>query len=335
MDSVMTKPAIGKIQTNKNHYIQALRGISILAVVLIHCFGKDGIGSLFIKPWLYFSVMLFVFLSGYLTPKKRVEGQVSKFYFKRLIKIIPPYVIWTVIYMLYDGDFTVKHFIKCLVTAGACGPLYFLVDYGELVVLTPLLFSLLSKKWGVRVLLYSITPLYMVFNYFAQWQNWDTFIPLCAWLLLPYLFGLEHEYWEEKIKNIKLSTSVILVFVTVIIETAEGLLWRYLGIIGLMNTQDKLSTLLYFMAVLMFLFKLGDKQKDSLSRMTWLTKIGDWSFGIFLCHKLFIYIFSALVPLGFPSGLLLWLMATVASALVVGVLNKLLPSKVSMLIGFA
>ncbi len=302
--------------------------------MLIHCLGKNGVGSWLVKPWLYFSVMLFVFLSGYLTSRKRVEGKIPSFYFKRLSKIIPPYIIWTIIYMLYDRDFTIKHFIKCLVTAGACGPLYFLVDYGELVVLTPLLFIMLKKRWG-RIALYSVTPLYMVFNYFAQWKNWDTIVPLCAWLLLPYLLGLEHEKWEEKIKSIKLSTSVIMVLVAVIIETAEGLLWRYIGIVGLMNTQDKLSTLLYFIATLIFFFRISDKQKDRLSKITLLTKIGDWSFGIFLCHKLFIYIFSAFVPLGFPSGLLLWLLASVASAATVCVFNKLLPNKLNMLIGFA
>ncbi len=320
------------VTANKNGYIQALRGISILAVVFIHCLGKNGFGSSFIKPWLYFSVMLFVFLSGYLTPKNRVKGQISKFYFKRLSKIIPPYIIWTIIYLLYDKYFTLKHFLKCLVTGEACGPLYFLIDYGQLVILTPLLFIMLSKKWG-RIVLYSITPAYMIFNYFAQWQKWDTFIPLCAWLLLPYLVGLEHEKWEERIKNIKLSTSLIMVFVTVAIETAEGLLWRYVGIVGLMNTQDKLSTLLYFIAVLVFLFKLSNKQKEKLSKVTLLTKIGDWSFGIYFCHKLFIYIFSIFIPLGFPSGLLLWVLSSCASVLFVAVLNKILPSKLSMLIG--
>ncbi len=320
--------------TSKSQYIQALRGIAILAVVFIHCLGKNGVGSWLIKPWLYFSVMLFVFLSGYLTTKERVEGRVSKFYLKRLSKIIPPYIIWTVIYLVYDGNLTLKYFIKCLVTAGACGPLYFLVDYGQLVVLTPLIFILLSKKWG-RIALYCTTPVYMIFNYFAQWQNWDTIIPVCAWLVLPYLVGLEHEKWEARIKKLKFSTSVVAVFVAVVLETAEGLLWRRVGIVGLMNTQVKLSTLLYFIALIVFLFKLSDKQKEKLSRVTLLTKMGDWSFGIYLCHKLFIYIFSRFVPLGFPSGLLLWLLASVTSAVTVATLNRLLSPKVSSIIGFA
>lgn len=321
------------VSINKNQYIQALRGISIAAVVLIHCLSKDGVGSWLIKPWLYFSVMLFVFLSGYLTKKERVDGQIWKFYLKRLSKIIPPYIVWTIIYFLYDKNTSITYFIKLLITGKACGPLYFLIDYGQLVVLTPLLFLLLKKRWG-RVILYSITPAWMIFNYFAQWKNWDTFVPLCLWLLTPYLLGLEHEKWEEKIKKIPFSASLAFTLIAGIIETAEGLIWRHIGIEGLMNTQVKLSTLLYFFAVVVFLFRLSDVQKEKISNITFLTMLGEWSFGIYLNHKLFIYLISNFIPLGFPSGLLLWLLAGVASALTVAVANKILPKKLNSLIGF-
>ena len=57
----------------KNRLIQFFRGISIIAVVLTHSLGKAGIFPLVMKPWLYFQVMLFVFLSGYLTPREKVQ----------------------------------------------------------------------------------------------------------------------------------------------------------------------------------------------------------------------------------------------------------------------
>lgn len=322
-----------QVLKNKDQYIQALRGISIAAVVLIHCLGKDGVGSWLVKPCLYFSVMLFIFLSGYLTKKERVEGQVFKFYFKRLSKIIPPYIIWTIIYLIYDKNLTITYFIKCLITAGACGPLYFLVDYGELVLLTPLLFLILQKKWG-KIALYLITPLYMIFNYFAQWQNWDIVVPICGWLLLPYLLGLEHDKWEGKIKNIRFDFSVFLVLLALVIQIAEGLLWRCIGIRNLMNTQDKLSTLLYFLAVAVFFFRFSDAQKEKLSKVTLLTNLGEWSFGIYLIHKLFIYIIDDFIPLGFPSGLLLWLIAGCASAFVVAIIKRIFPKILNSLIGF-
>lgn len=120
-------------------------------------------GAVFLKPWLYFQVMLFVYISGYLTSKEKVIGKERSFYKKRLTKIVVPYIVWTVIYLMYDRAFTIKHLIKCLITAGACGPLYFLVDYAQLVLLTPLMFRMLDKK-HIRILLYVITPVL----YFAE-----------------------------------------------------------------------------------------------------------------------------------------------------------------------
>lgn len=57
--------------SKKDQYIQALRGLAIAAVVLIHCLPQSSAASAALRPLLNFSVALFIFLSGYLTPRGR------------------------------------------------------------------------------------------------------------------------------------------------------------------------------------------------------------------------------------------------------------------------
>lgn len=55
----------------KDSYIQALRGLAIAAVVLIHCLPESS-ASIVLRPFLNWSVALFLFLSGMLTTEEKV-----------------------------------------------------------------------------------------------------------------------------------------------------------------------------------------------------------------------------------------------------------------------
>ena len=56
----------------RDRYLQALRGISIAAVVLIHCLPACAV-SVAIRPFLNWSVAMFLFLSGYLTDELEIK----------------------------------------------------------------------------------------------------------------------------------------------------------------------------------------------------------------------------------------------------------------------
>lgn len=55
----------------KDGYIQALRGVAIAAVVLIHCLPDCG-ASVVARPFLNWSVAMFLFLSGILTSRQKI-----------------------------------------------------------------------------------------------------------------------------------------------------------------------------------------------------------------------------------------------------------------------
>lgn len=55
----------------KDLYIQALRGLAIASVVLIHCLPQCE-ESVVLRPLLNWSVAMFLFLSGLLTTEEKV-----------------------------------------------------------------------------------------------------------------------------------------------------------------------------------------------------------------------------------------------------------------------
>lgn len=57
----------------KDRYLQALRGLAISAVVLIHCLPQCA-ASVAIRPFPNFSVALFLFLSGVLTDERKFNA---------------------------------------------------------------------------------------------------------------------------------------------------------------------------------------------------------------------------------------------------------------------
>lgn len=59
----------------KDRYLQALRGLAISAVVLIHCLPQCA-ASIAVRPFLNFSVALFLFLSGVLTDERKFNSGV-------------------------------------------------------------------------------------------------------------------------------------------------------------------------------------------------------------------------------------------------------------------
>src|SRR5690606_14500281 len=93
----------------RSSYISVLRIIAIFLVILIHSSsGYLNSNDFDAFDWKYanwinsfsrFSVPLFVIISGALLLQK--DEDTGIFYKKRLLKIIPPFAFWTVVYLVY------------------------------------------------------------------------------------------------------------------------------------------------------------------------------------------------------------------------------------------
>ncbi|WP_413738059.1 acyltransferase [Sodalis sp. RH21] len=111
---------------NKNINIDLLRAISIFAVIVIHAsmetFYRTPIGSVAwnISNLAYsltkFCVPIFIMISGFLLIKDKMDFVI--FYKKRLLRILPPLIFWSIIFGLitdeniFSYSWIINHFIE-------------------------------------------------------------------------------------------------------------------------------------------------------------------------------------------------------------------------------
>lgn len=133
-----------KPTAEQSQRIQVLRGLAIIAVVFIHN-TPGGLYQVFCRPFLNFSVGLFLFLSGMLSNSEHWNP------WKRIKKVLIPYVIWTLIYSalyhLRSLEAIPSVFLSNLVTSKAAPMLYYVFVYCELTFLIPLIDKLARSRY--------------------------------------------------------------------------------------------------------------------------------------------------------------------------------------------
>ena len=322
-------------KSNKRTDIQALRALAIIAVVFIHTC-PPGLNQVFIRPFINFSVALFLFLSGVLT--KLEYSNWPSFFKKRIHRIIIPYVIWTIIYtLLFTGS--LKSILMELLTARAAFPFYYIFVYIQFVLLTPLLGKAARSRYRYAVFL--VTPVSMLlirYPYVINGSEMNQVINkmwtlgCLSWVTFYYL-GL---LLGNHIIDVKYSKRFICVTlaVSIILQIVEGYLWMLQGILNV-GTQSKLTSLITSSLFLMLVHVLI-KEKRINTQIKAFTLIGNYSFGIYLIHPMIINLLSEYNLIAYKH---LPYIAKAAAILIICLLichicNLLLPPKVNRWLGF-
>ena len=127
---MQTTTTASTIKAPRNNAIQWFRAIAIIAVIIIHTC-PSGLWLVTCRPFLNYCVPLFIFISGYLT--KVDNNDWGGFFKKRIIRVMIPYIIWTIIYTIESRNLA-KLPIN-LLTSGAAAHLYFILVYVQFVLL--------------------------------------------------------------------------------------------------------------------------------------------------------------------------------------------------------
>ena len=286
----------------KNPKIQALRGLAIVAVVLIHtCPG--GVWQAVIRPFINFAVPMFVFLSGYLTKIGAPDWpRTAK---KRIWKVIVPYILWCVGYTLLAGGGPRKVFSN-LITTNAAPHLYYIFVYIQLVLLTPLLGRILKSRY--RWIVFVVTPVSAIlYKYIPILSGaaWHRYIPIlwndsCLALLMFYCLGLMLGNGLCVCRAGKKKLAGCLAVCTVL-QIAEGLVLMRLGDENF-GTNAKITAMLTNTVILLLAQRFLTDDRVTLEWRL-LVRLGDWSFGVYLSHMLILRLLEkipwfALVPYG-------------------------------------
>lgn len=316
----------------KRDDIQILRAIAVIAVVLIHTC-PNGLCQVWCRPFINFAVALFLFLSGYLT-KMHYDSWAS-FYKRRLARVIIPYLIWTVIYSMPPLP-SPSLLLKNLITSNATAHLYFIPVYIQFVLLTPLIIKLAKSRYRhigwliapVSLLLFCYPQLYTgkPINAYVSMANDISCLNWFTFYYLGIVLGngiISRDFSSKSIGG--------LLLVSIILQIAEGYILYRQGISNC-GTQMKITSLITSTLACILAHNLLKAQKINMKNQLLLT-IGKYSFGIYLCHVLFLRLFKGLdfyqhIPYVINSAIILSL-----SVLLCFICDKLLSDRIVKWIG--
>lgn len=279
-----------KLTDTQSRHIQILRGISILAVVLIHN-TPAGMSQVFVRPFLNFCVGTFLFLSGFLSSTESWNPK------KRIIKVFVPYVIWSLVYVCannLDAPSGIPvEYVKALILGNASAIMYYIFVYAEFTLLIPVIHKLANSKY--KYIGFVIAPVEIIFmRTLPMLGCYEPNFYLQRIIDLSCLGWFTYFYLGYLIANRKLTVKIPtvgllgLLSVTLLLQMAEGYLYYALGQENC-GTQVKLTNLLSttFFVLLAYKFILSKKPRSGKL----LYVLGNYSFGIYFSHLAVMFVF--------------------------------------------
>lgn len=274
----------------KSQYWQMVRGACILAVIMLHCPTGQNYTNADYAAWILlhhvinFPVAMFVFLAGYFMTPEKTQCGYRTFLFKRGKRLLLPYLVWSCIYLLktavFDGT-TLRQVVYAFLCGKAATPRYYIVVMIQLTIITPWLVKH-RKKW-----MYLVTPVYLVFLYAYNIKNrtapplYETLFP--AWFFF-YLLGMDCRSadignWLGRIKR-------HWVVVALLLSLGEAAVLKAAGCAdGFVTSQIKVGSFMYTAVLALWLLKKKSERGRNI-----LTLMGDFSYGIFYCHMLVLWV---------------------------------------------
>lgn len=283
------------VTTTQSKHIQILRGLAILAVVLIHN-TPAGISQVIIRPFLNFCVGLFLFLSGLLSDRKSWNPK------KRIIKVLVPYIIWTFIYVCSGNLNSLSQipieYLKSLLAGNAAAIMYYIFVYCQLTLLIPFIDKLANSKY--KYLGFLISPLeILVMRTLPIILGYQINKYLQIIIGLSCLGWFTYFYLGYLIANKKISVNihnrslVILLIVSILVQMLESYWYYSLGNTNC-GTQLKITTLVSGVIFALIAYKFINAPKPYHSKL--LTVLGNYSFGIYFSHPAILIVLRA-IPL--------------------------------------
>lgn len=290
----------------KDNYFQEIKGLCIIAVIIIHLpIGNEVNGTfdywLSLRSIINFPVAIFFFLSGYfdkrvahnnLTNNKTEIELVTH----RLKRIGIPYLLWSSIYMtityLLGQKLSNNKIIFSFLTGNAYGHLYYLLVLIQLTILSPIIIKIIKSEnktlhyFSLLTSFIWVLVIYIYCLYFnKQLPLYETIFP--AWYSF-YYWGLYRRYISTNAKPINETNSIKiygLLLISLIFSVFESnMIFNYTELSSVASSQIKLSAFMYvfIMIELILTHKNHHFNRSNLSR------IGDYSFGIYLIHHIFL-----------------------------------------------
>lgn len=253
-------------------------------------------------PWRLFAIVVpgFIMLSGIKLFLKGTDGfSAIRFYKKRALSIVLPYLLWVVIYYIYYCStgvmtFSFRELIYYIYSGDLAGHFYFVIALLQFYLLMPLWVWLFRKFSPVIILTASIfiSIIFgqflpnlidmMIPDYFFRYYD-RTFTSYLFWWCLGGYIGLNYDGFKETLKK---NTGFIffLLLVSIFFDLIGSVLFFKYD-----RPQSWLDTthMMYTFSALLFLMRAGIYYSDSkLASLGIIKKLDSASYLIYLTHCL-------------------------------------------------
>jgi surface polysaccharide O-acyltransferase-like enzyme len=281
--------------------IDFIKGIAIIGVVMVHItayyLGLPEVEKktyLFLQQIARYCVPMFFLLSGLLLFYQYGNEDrfpVKRFYKRRFIYILCPFVFWSLFYICYNwivepGNISssLRHNITDFLTGKSYYHLYYLFVLFQFYLLMPILF-VIHKKTNHYVLL-SVSLALTVFMQVLVWKDIHTalhftideytirkiFLTWIFYFCFGGVIGCRLDSVKRIIKRIPLFAILTITTVGYVLSIHEVYFHKHDGFYSLPNTM-------YSVCLFVLCFKLAGKLKSK-----GIVLIGKHSFGIYLIH---------------------------------------------------
>ncbi|MCC3686943.1 acyltransferase [Bacillus cereus] len=308
----------------RNNFIDFIRAISILGVICIHVVGLSfseesiGIGVLFMDNLFRFAVPFFMGILGFMTIKKYSSiNSWWKFYRDKIFFIVLPFYIWAIYYYFTPNIYPYpninegkEHWWQIL-TGESEIQLYFMIAYLLFLLITPLVVFLYKKDKNNR---FKFLCMGLVFCHLAllTYSDYIVWVEKSDFWYLHWNYSLPLHWLAYYLIGVLIALPGKNRFLAVIKKKGNHHFW--------------LSLILYFIAVVCFLFSLRGLKPYATVQLfivslfalnflyklylkirkykmiNWLYYIGKNSFPIYLSHVIFIK--YAFIAFGKQTGLI-------------------------------
>lgn len=282
--------------------IDALRVVSILAVVLIHTttrvLERTGYNlesfplTLFLNQFARFAVPLFFMISGFvLELHYHLNESYLHYLKKRINRIIIPYVFWSALYYFLVYQKHSSGFIQALISGDASYQLYFIPSLLIFYIIFPFLHKIYKYFASPLILtLLGYLEFYILYTdyYVGHLKN---FFPINIVLFNFFIFilGMIASHHYEKIRLILKKIFIVLVPITIyllfgIYSEGKNLYFKTYDI-GKFYSQWRPDVLIYticFAGVFYYLFTLKDFGRRTIRKLSRL------SFFVYFVHVIVI-----------------------------------------------
>ncbi|WP_017445393.1 acyltransferase [Gayadomonas joobiniege] len=313
----------------RKDYIDYLRTLGIFAVITIHVTAPvyqmaDIVGepgwwlSNILNSISRFAVPLFVMISGAVLLGKSITPY--EFYKRRSLRLLPPIIFWTLFYIGFkflQGGEIKSILISTIYSGKAAGHLWYLTMFACLMMFAPFLNMFLNGDRPSSkdlLILIIVVFLFFILNGAASIPNvildtkinWFTSF---TWFIGYFICGYYLDKYGESLKI----SNISIVFVIVALMLIGIYLNYYVAIsFGLLKDWFVLNNKGPFLFVITALiFLLIKKNSARLANYKTVSAVSTASFGMYLIHPVFIYMFEQIVP-GYYTNPIIYLTIVVA-----------------------